>query len=73
MKIAVTKTYCIQTGEDTFSDRRLTRVFETSATFDDVIKWFLEKTPWGDQKGFFQINEIQFSMANEEAQGENGK
>jgi hypothetical protein len=67
VKIAATKMFCIQTGEDTFSNCHVTRVFETSATFDDVIKWFMEKTPWGGEKNFFDINDIQFSMVDEEA------
>jgi hypothetical protein len=72
MKIAATKTYFVRTGEDTFTNRHVTRAFETSATFDDVIKWFMEKTSWGDQMIFFNINDIQFSMVDEEKRGEKG-
>jgi hypothetical protein len=66
VKIAATKTYCIQTGEDTFANYHDTRVFDTSTTLDDIIKWFMERTLRGQQKVFFHISEIQFSMVDEE-------
>lgn len=39
MKISATLSACEQIGIDSFRDRHITKIFETSNTFDDVLNW----------------------------------
>jgi hypothetical protein len=62
MRIAVTLSCCTQTGEYDYTTYRNTRIFDTSCTLDEIIEWQKQIYPGR----VFNINEMQFSMVEEE-------
>lgn len=39
MYVAVSYTVCHQTGQDSFKDCRVTRIFEGKATLSEIVEW----------------------------------
>jgi hypothetical protein len=63
MKIAVTLSKCRQTGEEEYTTYHSTKIYDTSCKLDDIIEWCKQ---YHGPSYKFHVNDLQFSMIEEE-------